>query len=63
MSSVDVVAKALWDSSPTGHKLLEKVGFATDWESQPESIKRDYRRQAKAAIEALARCKGGSGDG
>lgn len=34
------------------HKMLEKGGFPTDWASQPESVKRDYRKYSAATLKA-----------
>lgn len=55
---VEKAAESLWNTSP--HKLLEKAGHPTDWKSQPETIKRDYRKQGRAALESfLVRRMGG----
>ena len=51
--AVERVAEALWVSCSTKHKLLEKAGYAIDWASQPNIIKRDYHKQARAAIAAM----------
>lgn len=50
--AIEAAAEALWRSNK--HRLLEKAGFAIDWASQPEIIKRDYRKQARAALAAAA---------
>lgn len=55
---VEAAAETLWNTS--SHKLLEKAEHPTDWKSQPETIKRDYRKQGRAALESvLARRMGG----
>jgi len=44
---IELAAKALWDRG--SHKLLEKAGHPTDWESQPNSIKISMRNDVKAS--------------
>lgn len=61
---VERAARALWEAQPSGHKMMAKAGYPTDWPSQPAAIKRNYARQARAALTAaLAVQQGGRDDG
>lgn len=48
---VERAAEALWNAQ--SHKLLEKAGYTTSWQSQPKVLKLDKRKQARAALTAV----------
>lgn len=51
-NELDAACKALWECEP--HRMLAIGGYATDYESQPETIKLDLRKQVRAVFSACA---------
>lgn len=47
--NIERAAKALWDSET--HPMLQAAGYATDYASQPETIKIGLRRTCRLVIQ------------
>lgn len=48
---IERAAEAIWNARD--HKIMQKAGYPIAWAEQPTSIKRDYRKEARAALAVL----------
>ena len=51
IDAVDKAAKALFESND--NKMLKAAGFPIDWESQPRTIKLDYRNKVRIVLDSI----------
>jgi hypothetical protein len=52
--NIERCAKALFESE--SHPMLAAAGYATDWSSQPNTLKIDYIRKARTVIKTAIIC-------
>lgn len=53
---VSAGARALWDSDD--QNILERYGYPSDWDSQPEPVKQSLKRRVRLVLNAANEARG-----